>query len=128
MDFRTRLEQQPKNRPISEVPSETLIEEHSACPYFGADRNNAPACLELRLRDGKRCALPYTFFTELSFEPDKGIDILTNTKRICITGRNLTQLYEYLASYRVRFVQVNLGNDSCEDGVFVAKVTIESLI
>ena len=126
MDFRQRLEQ---NRTIpvdSERPAEP--EDYFTCPYFATDRTQSPACLELRLRDGLRKALPYSYFTEMNFDSEAGIEILTGSKKIKITGRNLAKLFDYLVTYRVRFVQVNTGHDPQEDGLFVKGIMVEELV
>lgn len=123
MDFRQRLEQN-RIRPIeSDAPTET--EDNFACPYFATDRIKSPACLDLRLPDGSRKALPYCYFTEINYDSEKGIEILTGSKRIKISGRNLCRLFDYLITYRVRFVQANIGNDANEDGLFVKEILIE---
>jgi len=86
-----------------------------------------PACHDLRLRDGKRKALPYNLFTEINFSIDTGIEITTSTKKIKITGRELFKLYDFLAAYRVRFIQGNAGTDPEDDGLFVEEISIEEL-
>ncbi len=124
MDFRQRLEQSRVRPANAEPPAEK--DEHYACPYFATDRGKSPACLELRLPDGIRRAVPYAFFTEIIFDIDAGIEILTTQKRITITGRQLAKLYDYLVAYRVRFIQVHTGTDAeAEDGVFVYGILIE---
>jgi hypothetical protein len=41
-------------------------------------------------------------------------------------GRNLKMLYNYLAAFRVRYIQVNMGNDLTEESeLFVNDITIE---
>ncbi|EHQ29764.1 hypothetical protein [Mucilaginibacter paludis] len=125
MDFRQRLEQSKIHR-IS-VNSSAEQEENIASPYFMTDRSKNPVCLELRLSDGSRKALPYTYFTEINFEVDMGIEVVTTQKRIRITGRNLMALYECLVTYRVRYVQADMGNDAQEDGLFVSGIGLEDL-
>ncbi len=121
MDFRERLEQSRKR------PAE-LVEGFS-CPYFSTQKGGAPACLELRLANGVRKAMPYSFLVELCFDIEKGIEILTSGKRITITGRNLTKLFEYLISYRVKYVQADCGFEDSENenDLFVAAIQIEPL-
>ncbi len=125
MDFRQRLEQS-RIKPIgSDVPADT--EENFVCPYFATDKTKSPACLELRLSGGNHKAIPYSYFTEINFEADAGIEILTTQKRICIVGRNLGRLFDYLVMYRVKFVQANIGNDTEEDGLFVKEILVEEV-
>jgi hypothetical protein len=125
MDFRARLEQS-KSRPVSDEATDSNpsaeMDAPFSCPYFAVDRGRAPSCLELRLRDGVRKALPYAFFTEITFEQDCGIAIFTSLKKIRITGRNLLPLFEQLVLYRVRFIQADVGGDGNEDGLFVGEI------
>ena len=125
MDFRQRLEQN-RTKPIdSEVPAE--LEPGITCAYFATDRTQSPACLDLRLTGGIRKALPYAYFTEVNYDSEKGIEILTCGKQVRIMGRNRTRLFESLITYRVRYVQANIGNDTNEDGLFVKEILIEDL-
>lgn len=126
MDFRQRLEQN-RNRPVSsDTPAEP--DEQFSCPYFATERSGSPACLDLRLRGGARKAVPYSYFTEISYEIDAGIEILTGSKKITIIGRNLTKLFDYLIAYKVRYVQANIGSDANEDGLFVKEIMVEDTI
>jgi hypothetical protein len=120
MDFRERLEQSKKRASESDDFS---------CPYFSTQRGSNPTCLDLRLSAGIRKAMPYSFFTEMSFDNERGIEILTNGKRITITGRNLARLFDYLISYRVKFVQGDIGyDDPDEDGLYIEAIAIDDLL
>jgi hypothetical protein len=125
MDFRQRLEQSR----VTLVADDTPCEEQNpfACPYFATDKSKSPACIEFRLPDGKRKALPYSYITEINYDADMGIEIFTNDKCVAIAGRNLMQLFDYLVAYRVRYVQTHQGNDFNEDGLFVKAIIIENL-
>lgn len=125
MDFRQRLEQsrtkQPASAPIGE--SEAQV----ASPYFAIDRGSQLTCLDVRLKGGVRKAVPYNYITEMNFDIDEGIEILTSRKRIQIIGRNLSKLFDYLLTYRVRYVQGNVGSDGNEDDLFVKEVMVEEI-
>jgi hypothetical protein len=122
MDFRTRLEQ-GKNRKRSGSEYEPGGKEDNA--FFGIEyERTVPTCLDLRLQQGTRIALPYSFFTSLSHDSENGIEIFTNNKRITITGRNLTKLYDQLIRYRVRYIQASIGNDESEEGLFVKGIKV----
>jgi hypothetical protein len=126
MDFRQRLEQN-RERPVT---GESLSEPQDdfRSEYFATDNiRSLPACLDLRLPNGIRKALPYSYFTEINFDSDEGIEILTNSKKIKIIGRNLTKLFDYLVTYRVRYIMANIGNDQKEEGLFVKEIKIEEL-
>ena len=125
MNFQERLDQATKH-----TGSDTAIEpteDSFTSPYFAVDRVKNPVCLDLRLPDGVRKALPYTYFTEMNFDLDTGIEILTSQKRITITGRNLIKLFDHLIAYRVKYIQANIGGDTTEDGLFVKEVLIEEV-
>jgi len=127
MNFRDKLEQGRErlgNKTEAIIAAE--MEEGFACEYFATDNiKSLPACLDLRLPDGKRKAIPYTFVTEINFDADSLIEITTTTKQIKISGRDLTKLYDFLVAYRVRYIQADFGNDMNDDGLFVEKIIIE---
>ena len=125
MDFRQRLEQSRVHPIDHDSPDES--ENHVICPYFATDRSKTPICLDIRLANGNRKAVPYSYFMEISFDVETGIEILTTQKRIRIVGRNLITLFDHLVTYRVRYVQANIGHDMEEDGVFVEAIRIEEL-
>lgn len=126
MDFRQRLEQSRTKQPVSAPTGEPEILVTS--PYFAIDRGSQPTCLDVRLKGGARKALPYTYITEMNFDIDEGIEILTSRKRIQIIGRNLSKLFDYLLTYRVRYVQGNVGSDGDEDGLFVKELLVEEIV
>jgi hypothetical protein len=126
MDFKQRLEQGNEMPNGKELLSEP--ENNNAGEFFGiANQATSPACLDLRLKSGNRKAIPYSFFTEINYNIEAGIEIFTTTKRIIINGRNLSKLFDYLATYRVRYVQASVGSDPKEDGLFVKDIMIEEL-
>ena len=124
MNFREKLEQSR----MQVVGGTSTVEaaEPVTCTYYAADRDS-PVCIDLRLADGSRKAIPYSYFTEINFETEAGIEILTASKRILITGRNLLALYENLTRYRVRYVQTDIGTDTQEDGLFVENISYDAL-
>ena len=126
MDFRQKLDQSRSRNYNGEPAAE--LEQVDDGPYFETERGRTPVCLELRLAGGGRIALPYAYFTEIRFDMEKGIEMLTAQKRIHITGRSLGKLFDCLIAYRVRYVQVNIGNDAQEDGLFVNAIAIEDVI
>ena len=125
MNFRERLELATKHTGSNTAVE--LTEEIFACPYFAIDRVKNPICLDLRLPDGVRRALPYTYVKEINFDLESGIEILTANRRITIAGRNLAKLFDCLIAYRVRFIQADIGCDLNEDGLFVKEIKVEDL-
>lgn len=124
LDFRQKLEQSRTKAASGDIPADA--EERHEYPYFAIERGRTPVCLELRLPEGVRKALPYSYIMEMAFDLDKGIEILTTQKRILITGRNLSRLFDYLVTYRVKYIESNFDADS-EDGLFVKEILIEPL-
>lgn len=79
------------------------------------------------VKDGARKAVPYAFVTEISYNVDVGIEILTTGRCIRIVGRNLTALFEQLIAYRVRYIQTNIGSDADEDVLFVKEIVFAEI-
>jgi len=129
MNFRERLEQsREKPGNISEAALAEELEESFACEYFATDNiKSSPPCLDLRLPDGKHKALPYSYFIEIDFDSADNIEITTTNKKVKITGRDLGRLFDYLVAYRVRYIQVNIGADTEESGLFVGAILIEEI-
>jgi len=96
--------------------------------YFGIDNmRNIIQCLDLRFADGSRTALTYSYIVEINYMASDGILITTPTKQIKITGRDLTRLYDYLVSFRVRYIQENIGTDFEDSGLFVKCILMKEL-
>ncbi len=126
MEFRQRLDQAQKA--LADSPAPVEADADPAHTYYAIERSVNLACLELRMPDGRHKAIPYLHFSEVSYEAETGIEIMTAQRRIRITGRNLTKLYTHLVAYRVRFIRANIGADTEEDGLFLEKIIIESLM
>jgi len=129
MNFRERLEQsREKLADIAETVSNTELEDSYACEYFAIENiHRLPACLDLRLPDGRHKAVPYSHFTEIDFDNSGGIEITTATKKIKISGRDLGKLFDYLVAYRVRYVQASTGSDISENGLFGGEILIQEV-
>ena len=129
MNFRERLEQSRERQGSNtEGILETEMEEAYSCDYFATDNiKSLPACLDLRLPNGSRKALPYNYFVEIDFLSGNVIEITTTTKKVQITGRDLGKLYDFLVSYRVRYVTCNIGSDLKDEGLFVKEILIQDL-
>lgn len=130
MNFRERLEQSRERQGNNtEAIITAELEEGFSCEYFAIDNiKSLPACLDFRMPDGNRIAIPYSFVTEIYLDISEGILISTTSKKIKITGRDLSKLYDYLVAYRVRFVSANIGTDIEDDGLFIKEITIEDLM
>lgn len=125
MNFRERLEQSRERLGNSSEGDE--LEENFRCEFFAIDNfRSLPACLDLRLPDNRRKAIPYSYFTEMDFNTDY-IEITTANKKIRINGRDLGKLYDYLVAYRVRYIMASSGTDLNEEGLFVKEILIEEI-
>lgn len=133
MSFTDKLTQRIKERQDEEQNFDRGQNEYrdtfEASPFYGVEQiRNVPACIDLRFHDKSCKSIPYSFILEIDFDPSDGIVILTTTKKISVTGRNLKLLYTFLSAFRVRFIQENIGNDLTEEkALFVKAVKVEEL-
>lgn len=96
--------------------------------YFGFDRqeNGRALMFELRTRDGRRSALPYSYLTRADFDPDKGIEIYVSNVVVVVKGRDLGTIYSYLLQNRLTWMREDLSDtDLGEDGVFVESLEVK---
>lgn len=96
--------------------------------YFGFDRqeNGRALMFELRTRDGRRSALPYSYLTRADFDPDKGIEIYVSNVVVVVKGRDLGTIYSYLLQNRLTWVREDSSDtDLGEDGVFVESLEVK---
>ena len=128
MDFREKYRDRQR---LAEFAANDNVEEFEKLPvsdFFKVERvRKMPPCLDLRMADGSFMAVPYSHFSQVSFNPSEGIEIsLATEKKVLISGRNLHQLYEYLIAFRIRFIQANIGNDCADENVlFVEGIEIK---
>lgn len=95
--------------------------------YFGFDRqeNGRALMFELRTRDGRRSALPYSYLTRADFDPDKGIEIYVSNVVVVVKGRDLGTIYSYLLQNRLTWMREDFSDtDLGEDGVFVESLEV----
>lgn len=82
---------------------------------------------ELRTKDGKRQAFPYTYLTEATYEPEKGILVCVSETSILIKGRGLLEIYRHILSNRVTYIQEDFsGKDTEENDLFVEAIEIKT--
>lgn len=96
--------------------------------YFGFDRqeNGRALMFELRTRDGRRSALPYSYLTRADFDPDKGIEIYVSNVVVVVKGRDLGTIYSYLLQNRLTWMREDFSDtDLGEDGVFVESLEVK---
>ena len=131
MSFRDKLAQKIQERNVDSIDTEyteqsETIDVFEKSPFFGVENiRNSTYCLDLRLKNGIYKALPYTYIVEINYDPSEGIHILTSTRKVNITGRNLVSLYNYLTAYRVKYIQANIGTDLTDQrALYVKEITI----
>ena len=103
-------------------------QENEEGKFFGFDpqANGRALMFELRTRDGRRSALPYSYLTRADFDPEKGIEIYVSNVVISVKGRDLGDLYFYLLQNRLTWMREDLsGKDIGEDGIFVESLEVK---
>lgn len=125
MTYRERIEQEFAKRNELVANNNDSDQECYDTDYFGIDNiKSFPACLDLRLSDSSRVAIPYGFIQEVLYNPAEGIEITTDKKSIKVIGRDLEKLFDYLTAFRVRYIRANVGTDAAESGLFVETIDI----
>lgn len=130
MSYKEIIEQKKREREDSLTSANNNKNDESFnSDYFGIENlRNIPACLDLRFSDGNCQAVPYSLFTSIEYSTDKGIIIKSSLSKITISGRNLKFLYNYLVTFRVRYIQSNLGMDVGENNLIVTEIEIQNLV
>jgi hypothetical protein len=96
--------------------------------YFGFDRqeNGRALMFELRTRDGRRSAHPYSYMNRADFDPDDGIEIYVSNVVITVKGRGLEAIFGYLLQNRLTWVKEDSsGMDVDDEAVFVESVEVK---
>ncbi len=82
--------------------------------------------LELRTRDGKRRALPYSYMTKADFDPDEGIEIHVSDVIVLLKGRGLEEVFTFLVQNRLNWVREDFsGMDTEDEDVFVESIEVK---
>ncbi len=81
-------------------------EDDIAREAFGGNRNREDdLMLDVRLKDGSRCALAYGTLMKVLFNPADQLKLAFASSTVVIEGRRLLVLYDLLRRHRARFVQ-----------------------
>jgi hypothetical protein len=73
---------------------------------FGGNRNREDdLMLDVRLKDGTRCALAYGTLMKIFYSPADKLELAFASGIVVIEGRRLVPLYDLLRRHRARFVQ-----------------------
>jgi hypothetical protein len=96
--------------------------------FFGFEPQPSGRALmfELRTRDGRRSALPYSYVTRADFNPEKGIEIYVSNVVVLIKGRGLEDIFAYFLQNRLMWLREDsAGTDIDEEGVFVESLEVK---
>ena len=86
--------------------SDKADEDDSVRESFGGNRNREDdLMLDVRLKDGSRCALAYGTLMKVFFSPSDQLKLAFASSTVVIEGRRLLALYDLLRRHRARFVQ-----------------------
>jgi len=97
--------------------------------FFGFEPQPSGRALmfELRTRDGRRSALPYSYVTRADFDPETGIEIHVSSAVVLVRGRALEDVFAYFLQNRLTWVREDSsGLDIGEEGVFVESLEVKS--
>lgn len=74
---------------------------------FSSSRPNSEddLMLDIRFKDGARCALAYGTLMKVDFRPEDRLTLAFAANIVVIEGRRLLPLYELLRRHRARFIQ-----------------------
>ena len=87
-------------------PPETGEHDDSVREAFSGSRNREDdLMLDVRLKDGTRCALAYGTLMKIFFSPADQLKLAFASGIVVIEGRKLITLYDLLRRHRARFVQ-----------------------
>ena len=86
--------------------SDKADEDESVRESFAGNRNREDdLMLDVRLKDGTRCALAYGTLMKIFFSPADQLKLAFASGIVVIEGRRLITLYDLLRRHRARFVQ-----------------------
>ncbi len=99
--------------------------------FFGFEPQPSGRALmfELRTRDGRRSALPYSYVTRADFDTGKGIEIYVSNVVVLIKGRAMEDIFAYFLQNRLTWVREDSsGMDIGDEGVFVESLEVKDNI
>ena len=93
-------------------------------PLVTLPASNA-AMLDVRFRDGRRQALPYSYLAKAEFAPSVGITCTFVSERVTITWRDLASVYAAISTHAALAICESDATFDEGGGVFVEAITIE---
>lgn len=133
MSFRDKIAQriqlQDDEVPLQEENEQNIVEPFVKSRFFSvATLGESPACLRLDLSNGDSKGIPYSYIVDLNYSRSEGIEIISSIYKVTITGRKLRLLFNYLAAYRVKHIEANIGTDlEGESVLFIKNIKIEEV-
>lgn len=126
MNLKEQLLKDKPKTPVSEVEEETV---DSGSKFWDVERvaSRRAINLDLRLKGGKHKAVPYSYITDIDFDPSEGLDIFYSGQQVKITGRNLHEIYIHLLRHRVSFIQADISDIDItdEDKTYIKDIVIK---
>lgn len=124
MNFREKVILERQGKTGSVANDNEVSSYHS----FGIENlRNLPACIDFRLMSGDRYALPYSLITEINFNKSHGIEIKSASKSVYIEGINLNRLYEYMATFQVKYINMNHEKEADKSKPRIENITFKPL-
>ena len=81
--------------------------------------------LKLIFRNGNRVFFPYAYISEVAFDVEGRLTLLTSEREIIIEGRGLDNLEEWIFESRLKWVKEdNRSFDPHEEGIFVRRIEV----
>lgn len=93
-------------------------------PLVTLPASNA-AMLDVRFRDGRRQALPYSYLAKVEFDPSVGITCTFVSERVIVKGRDLASVYAAISTHAALAVGESDATFDEGEGVFIESITIE---
>lgn len=98
----------PAQEPVSDADGAETV----GCFGWHRGTRDFPRMLELRKRDGSIVAIGYAWIERVDFDPDQGITLHAQGRKVRITGRNLNaevrptvRLYQGIVRHKVAWVE-----------------------
>lgn len=117
-----------KNSFVEKLKAQTSEPGLEESKYFGFDpqANGRALMFELRTRDGRRSALPYSYLTRADFDPSRGIEVYVSSVVVFVRGRNLEDVYSYLLQNRLTWMREDsAGTDTGESNIFIEEIEVK---
>jgi|GEM_PF-5532933 len=125
-----RLEDDPEAMATAEtvetpsgVPGDGPVETDHGC--LVTISGGLATMLDLRFRDGRRQAFPYSYLSQASYDPSAGITLRFASASVSVTGRALLPVYQAITNQTaIAIVESPSAFDEGGDAAFVEGISI----